>query len=121
MNSMYVEMDDEKENIVAEVEEGIYIEKVSSGEYNPLTGEIGLCISRMYKIINGEFVEAYEPISILFNINQLKKVDIKMEKNKKNTKALCGKYGALKKVEYTTSKLKMRWKENGKFVTNRDF
>lgn len=121
MNSMYVEMEDEKKNIVSEVEEGIYIEKISSGEYNPITGEIGLCISQMYKIVNGELTVAYEPMSVLFNINQLKKVDIEMEKKKKNTKALCGKYGALKKVEYTTSRLKMRWKENGKFITNRDF
>lgn len=121
MNSMYVEMGEEKDDIVSQTKKGVYIERISSGEYNPITGEIGLCVSQMNKITNGKFTEAYEPVSILFNINQLKEVEIEMEKKKKSTQSLCGKYGSLKKVEYTTARFKMRWKENGKFITNRDF
>jgi|GEM_PF-2918839 len=121
MNGMYVNSINAKDNIFIDVVEGIFIKEISSGEYNPLNGEIGLSVSKAYKIENGKLTKVYFPLSILFNISDLLENQIVLDKKYETVMSLCGKYGAVKKIKYTVPEMKVDWSNNGKFITNRSF
>lgn len=72
-------------------------------------------------ISNGRIDYVYEPFSLLFNLRNIKKVEIKMGYNKKTMQSLCFKYGAVKKIKYTTPDILIDWRQNSEFITDRDF
>lgn len=121
MNCMYVTSKEQINNIFFGVEEGIYFDEITSGEFNPINGEIGLSIVKASRVVNGELKEAYEPMTILFNIKDLLKNEIILDKNYDTVMSLCGKYGAVKKIIYKVPQMKIDWSENGKFIADRSF
>lgn len=121
MSNMYIETENPEDNLIGSVVEGIYIDELSSGEYNPYTDEVGLSVNKLYHITNGKIDYAYEPMSILFNLKELKETQIKLGAEMETFQSLCGKYGAVKKIKYTTPQFEIKWRKDGRFITNRDF
>lgn len=121
MSSMFIEGTAKELKMTEEVVDGIYIEEVSGGECEPITGEIGLCVNKAYHITNGKKDYFYEPFSIIFNLQDLKEVEIKIGCRQKTTQSLCFKYGAIKKIEYTTPDILIDWRKNSECITNRIF
>ena len=121
MNCMYVEDGKSIENIFDNVINGIFITEISCGEYNPLNGEIGLSINKAYKVIDGKSTEAYMPFSILFNISDFLENHIALDNKYETVMSLCGKYGAVKKIKYIVPEMLIDWRNNGKFVNDRNF
>lgn len=121
MSNMFVEGSDTETDLFESVAEAIYIIELSGGECDPFTGEVGLCVKKACHISNGRIDYVYEPFSLLFNLRNLKKVEIKMGYNKKTMQSLCFKYGAVKKIKYTTPDILIDWRQNSEFITDRNF
>ena len=121
MNAMYVKASKTEDNIVSNVAEGVFIREISSGEYNPINGEIGLVISKANKIKNGILCECYQQINLLFNIKDLLGADISLSNNYCMVNSLCGKIGTTKKITYHVPEMKIDWRKNGKCIEDRYF
>lgn len=121
MNDMYVRSNNPIEDELDNVKDGIYIEEITCGEYNPINGEIGLSISKSYQIVSGIKTVGYKPMSILFSLNDLIGNNIDLNNKYEKIMSLCGKYGAVKKIKYNVPEMRIDWRRNGKFITDRDF
>lgn len=121
MSNMLVESKITSNNLFTNVKEAIYVEEVSGGECEPFTGEVGLCIKKAYYIKNGKKDIAFEPFSLLFNLQDLKETQIDVGNDKKTIHSLCYKYGAIKKIQYTTPGILIDWRQNSGCITNRNF
>ena len=121
MNSMFVTTKNKVDNIFDYVKDGIYLEEITTGEFNPINGEIGLSVTKSKRIINGKLEYAYEPMTILFNIKDLINCNVMLDNNYETVMSLCGKLGATKKIKYTVPGMLMEWSDNGKFIADRDF
>ena len=121
MNSMFVEAENMTGKIYENVKVAMYVEEVSGGECEPFSGEVGLCVKKAHIVINDKKVVALEPFSLLLNLRDLKKAEIKVGDNKKTMHSLCFKYGAIKKIKYTTPEILIDWRKSSEYITNRDF
>lgn len=121
MSNMFVEGSDTTMNLFENIAEAIYIKELSGGECDPFTGEVGLCVKKACYISNGRIDYVYEPFSLLFNLRNLEKVEIKTGCNKKTIQSLCFKYGAVKKIKYTTPDILIDWRQNSECITDRNF
>lgn len=121
MSNMFVEGSEKVVDLFKNVPEAIFIKELSGGECDPFTGEVGLCVKKACHIFNGRIDYAYEPFSLLFNLCNLEKVEIKVGYNKKTIQSLCFKYGAVKKIKYTTPDILIDWRQNSECITDRNF
>ena len=122
MNDMYVACQTiSKELLNNNIKNGIYIEEISCGEYNPINGEIGLTISKSYQICSGKRMDAFEPLTFVFNIKDLMEAEIYLNDIYEKKLSLCGKYGALKLVKYKVPYMRLDWREHGQFFSSRNF
>ena len=57
----------------------------------------------------------------LFSLNDLIGNNIDLNNKYEKIMSLCGKYGAVKKIKYNVPEMRIDWRRNGKFITDRDF
>lgn len=110
MTHMFVCGEGDFEDELIEGQDIIYIQEVSGGECDPFSGEIGLCAKKICYLEADRKVSYYEPMSLLFNIKDLRNAKIKLGNFSKKNEALCFKNGAIKLVKYTTPCVLIDWR-----------
>ncbi|MFB7142927.1 metallopeptidase TldD-related protein, partial [Gottfriedia sp. NPDC056225] len=102
MQHMYICSGSQKfEELISKTHKGLYIEKINLGEVNTFTGDFIVEVEIAFLIENGKRNLPVEPLILYFNINELAKKRILLDNTLKRFYNLCGKKGAVVKVEYT--------------------
>lgn len=98
-------------SIIESTQNGVLIEKVSSGEVNIYSGDFSILVTKAYLIKDGRVLEPLESFSINYNIKDIAKMNMEICCDIKDSQSLCGKGGLISKVKYSTPSIAIRIKK----------
>lgn len=87
---------------IKEISKGIYIEEISLGEVDVYSGSFSILVSKAYKLINGKVLNPVDEFTLSFNIRNLAQFNIYVCNDILSQSNLCGKMGAVVKVNYSS-------------------
>lgn len=97
------------EDLISNTDRGILIEKISLGEVNVYTGDFSILVTKSYIINNGIIKDALDEFVLSYNIRQFREVDMEVCNDMESRMSLCGKFGAIVKVNYCTPSVCIKW------------